>query len=79
MRWGKDEFDLGHFEFGVPMSKPLSHGHRKRNRFGSCQHIDGCLKKRKSTNLEEISQDESGYVSSAAEKRNVKYPQGLAT
>ena len=33
-RWEKDEFDLGHSEFEVPMGQQLSNGHRGEKQTG---------------------------------------------
>lgn len=72
---GEDDFDLVHSEFEVPMGDQLSNGHRGEKQVWASPARKWLLK---STRLDEISQDESAYVSYAAEKRRGKCPLDLA-
>lgn len=78
IRWEKDEVDLGHFEFEVPMGKQLSHGHRGEKQIWELLAHRWLLKKRKAF-VWRRSPNESGSMSNAAEKRSGKCPQNLAT
>lgn len=57
LRWEKDDLDLEHSVFEIPMGKELSNGHREEKQIWELPAHKWLLK---SIHLDEISQDGSG-------------------